>query len=207
MKYRCPHCRQVFEAFQDSACPVCGKHLRHPGKWKAPKSETSRRTPVQERLADSRHLRQPIWMAFVNRPRFLVWVLGSSILVVGFLMTLNINTGIPYRPPSKVFQTKRDLVVIHTALEWFRTHCKRYPTTEEGLKALIRNPGVEGWKGYYLEALYPDLWGHPFRYSSSNDTIQLSSSGPDGNSGTSDDIPAPPPDYKALMKRLAKDKR
>jgi len=207
MKYRCPHCQHLFETFRDSKCPACGKNLRHPYKWKAPKAEASPRNPIQTRLADTRHLRQPIWMMFVNRPRFLLWVLGGSILVVGFLLTSNIGTVTPYRPPTKIFQTRRELVVIRTALEWFRVHCKRYPTTEEGLKALVRNPGVAGWQGYYLESLAPDLWGHPFQYSSDTDEVDLYSSGPDGKPGTPDDIPAPPPDYKALARRLVKEKR
>lgn len=205
MKYRCPHCRHVFERFNDAKCPACSKALRHPDKWCIPKAET-RRAPVQTRIAGTSHLRQPIWMMFVNRPRFLIWVLGGSVLVVGFLMTAKINTGVPYRPPTLEHRTKRELVVVRTALEWFRAHCKRYPTTEEGLKALVRDPGVEGWQGYYLESLPPDLWGHPYQYASSNDTVRLFASGPDGKPDTADDIPSPPPDYKALVKRLAKDK-
>ena len=206
MKFRCPHCRHVFETLEQSRCPACGKSLRHPDKWKVLKTD-ARRASLQQRMPHSQTLRQPIWMAFVNRPRFLVWVLGSCILVVGFLMTMKVNTGVPYRPPTRTLQTRRELLVVRTALEWFRAHCKRYPTTEEGLKALVRNPGVEGWQGFYLKALPPDLWGHPFHYSSSNDTVRLSSMGPDGKAGNEDDILSPPPDYKALMKRLAKDHR
>ena len=164
---------------------------------------------MQARLAGSAHLRQPLWMVFINRPRFLVWVLGGSVMVVAFLLTTRFDTGTPYRPPTKIVQTQRELVVIRTALEWFRAHCKRYPTTEEGLKALVRNtaaPGIPGWRGYYLQSLPSDLWGHPFQYACSNDLVALSSLGPDGAPGTADDILSPPPDYKALVKRLALDK-
>lgn len=206
MKYLCPHCRHLFETFTGSQCPACGKTLRHPDRWKKSKPDTARRTRGPGMTPASPNSRQPLLMLFVGRPRFMIWVLGGCILVVGFLMTLDINTGVPYRPPSKPFQTQRELVVIRTALEWFRAHCQRYPSSDEGLKALVRNPGVAGWKGFYLEELPPDLWGHPFQYSSSNDTVRLFSSGPDGLPGTPDDIPSPPPDYKALVKRLAKDK-
>ncbi len=206
MKYLCPHCRHLFETLAGSRCPACGKTLRHPDRWKKSKPETARRTRGPNMTVGSPAVRQPLWTMFIGRTRFMIWVLGGCILVVGFLMTLDINTGIPYRPPSKTLQTRRELVVIRTALEWFRTHCKRYPTIDEGLKALVRNPGVPGWKGFYLEGLPPDLWGHPFQYSSSNDTVRLFSSGPDGQPDTPDDIASPPPDYKALVKRLAKDK-
>ena len=207
MSYRCPYCRHLFEAFRESKCPACGRVLRHPDKWRSPRPEPSARSRTPSRIADSSRYRQPLWMVFVSRPRFLIWVLGGSILVVGVLLSANIKTAVPYRPPTKTFQTRRELVVIRTALEWFYTHCKRYPTTEEGLRALVRNPGIKEWQGYYLEALPPDLWGHPFQYSSDTRELVLYSSGPDGKPGTEDDIPSPPPDYKALARRLAKDKR
>ena len=202
MKYRCPHCQNVFETFQGSQCPACRKNLRHPDRWKLASKGPSRRTTLPHRRPGTQSLRQPIWFVFVNRPRFLVWVLGGCILVVGFLMTSKFNPGTPYRPPSKVARTQKELVVIRTALEWFRVNCKRYPTTEEGLKALVRNPGIPGWQGFYLQALPPDLWGHPFQYSCSNEVLRLSSLGPDGKAGSPDDISSPPPDYKALVKRL-----
>lgn len=205
MKCRCPHCRQIFETEKVSSCPACGKALRNPSRWKAPKPDGGRRSPG--RAGNTQHLRQPVWFLFIGRPRFMIWVLGGCILVVGFLLTLDINTGIPYRPPPKVIQTRKELKVIRTALEWFRVHCKRYPTSEEGLKALVRNPGVPGWQGYYLQQLPPDLWGRSFLYSSSNDTVRLASAGPDGVDGTPDDVAAPEPDYKALMKRLSLDKK
>lgn len=207
MKYRCPHCRNLFEKFAGSQCPSCGKTLRHPDRWKLLKPDKTRRDTLHNRLPPSHEFRRPIWMVFMNRPRFLIWVLGSCILVVGFLMTVKMKPVVPYSPPTKTLQTQRELVVIRTALEWFRVHCKRYPTTEEGLKALVRNPGVPGWKGYYLDQLPPDLWGHPYQYSSHDDAVQLSCLGPDGKGGTPDDIASPPPDYKALVKRLAQDKK
>jgi type II secretion system protein G len=145
-------------------------------------------------------------MVFLTRPRFFVWVLGGCILVGGVIISSSKNVTRPYQPPSKVIQTRKELMVIRTALEWFRIHCQRFPTTEESLKALVRDPGIHGWKGFYLEELPPDLWHHPFVYSSSNDTVRLSSMGPDGKPDTADDVLSPPPDYKALMKRLAKDK-
>ncbi len=206
MKYRCPHCKEMFESFDKAQCPTCGKNLRHPDKWRPPQGQTpGRRAPIQERVPHSSAIRLPVWMIFMNRPRFLVWVLGGCILAVGFTMTYDYKPPKPYAPPSRIEQTRKELMVIRTALEWFRTHCKRYPTTGEGLKALVRNPGVEGWQGFYIETLPPDIWGRPFQYSATNDTIRLFCLGLDGQAGTQDDIESPPPDYKALKKRLAKD--
>lgn len=204
MKYCCPHCRHIFESLEGARCPGCSKVLRHPDKWKVTKPKS---TPRTARLGNTSHLRQPIWTLFAGSRRMMIWVVGGCVVVVGFLFTLDINTGIPYQPPPKIIQTRKELLVLRTALEWYRFHCKRYPTPEEGLKALVRNPGADGWQGYYIEALPPDLWGHPFLYTSSNDVVRLSSAGPDGIAETSDDIASPQPDYKALARRLAQDKK
>lgn len=207
MKYRCPHCRKEFESLEGSRCPGCGKTLRRPDRWMGlKKTDPGRRAALQQRLAAKGDYRKPLWFVFANRPRFFMWVLGACILVGGFAMTIKLPTAIPYRGGTTEMRTRKELVVIRTALEWFRAHCKRYPTTEESLKALVRDPGVPGWNGFYLSALLPDLWNHPFQYSCTNDTIRLYSMGPDGKAGTADDINSPPPDYKALAKRLAMDK-
>ncbi len=205
MKYRCPHCKKIFDNWEDAHCPNCKRGLRHPDKWKLPEPEKARREGIQQRLPGTRELRKPIWLLFFNRPRFAVWVLGGCMLVGGVIFSSRNKITIPYQPPDKVTRTHKELTSLRTALEWFRVHCQRFPTTEESLKALVRDPGVAGWKGFYIEGLPPDLWGNPFVYSCSNDTVQLSSMGPDGKPETADDILAPPPDYKALMKRLAKE--
>ena len=50
------------------------------------------------------------------------------------------------------------------ALNNFEADCARFPTTAEGLSALVANPGVVGWKGPYWEGSFPDRWGGTWRY-------------------------------------------
>lgn len=51
------------------------------------------------------------------------------------------------------------------ALEAFRLDVGRYPTEQEGLEALVINPGVANWKGAYLKKTVPrDPWGNPYHY-------------------------------------------
>ena len=53
------------------------------------------------------------------------------------------------------------------ALKLYKLDNQRYPTTEQGLKALVENrarPGANGWKtGGYVEKLPKDPWGNPYR--------------------------------------------
>ena len=53
------------------------------------------------------------------------------------------------------------------SLELFKLDVGRYPTTEEGLGALITKPGsVNGWTGPYLKGGLPsDPWGYTYRYA------------------------------------------
>ncbi len=72
-------------------------------------------------------------------------------------------------------------------LELFKLGVGRYPTTEEGLDALVKRPGsVNGWTGPYLKGGVPsDPWGHPYRYANpgSNGGIEILSLGADGAPG------------------------
>lgn len=78
----------------------------------------------------------------------------------------------------------------------FRLNMNRYPSTDEGLDALVTAPsGASGrWAGPYLEAEnLIDPWGNPYQYrygpgTKNSGRPDIWSNGPDGQSGTSDDI-------------------
>ena len=73
------------------------------------------------------------------------------------------------------------------SLELFKLDVGRYPTTEEGLDALVKRPGsVNGWAGPYLKGGVPtDPWGRPYRYANPgpNGGIEILSLGADGAPG------------------------
>ncbi len=79
------------------------------------------------------------------------------------------------------------------ALEMYATSMGHFPTTAEGLDALIRNPGSStSWEGPYLkkQVIPKDNWGHQYIYRSpgTHGDFDLCSVGPDGVEGTDDDI-------------------
>ena len=71
------------------------------------------------------------------------------------------------------------------SLELFKLDVGRYPTTEEGLEALVKKPGsANGWNGPYLKGGVPtDPWGHPYRYANAGGNLELLSLGADGAPG------------------------
>ena len=96
---------------------------------------------------------------------------------------------------AKVTAAKAQLSDFKTALGAYELQVGAYPTTQQGLDALIEQPtNTEGWSGPYLEAdaVPKDQWGGEwqYRYPGSHNTegFDLFSPGPDGREGGGDDI-------------------
>ena len=72
-------------------------------------------------------------------------------------------------------------------LELFKLDVGRFPTSEEGLDALIQRPATitSGWNGPYLKGTLPtDPWGKPYRYQlASSGAVEILSLGADGAPG------------------------
>lgn len=80
-----------------------------------------------------------------------------------------------------------------TNVEFFRVDMGRFPTTQEGLRALFTAPdNAAGWNGPYIqkESQLQDPWGNDYLYTLSEDgeTIDIRSLGADGvENGTGED--------------------
>jgi general secretion pathway protein G len=124
-----------------------------------------------------------------------------EILVV--LAIIGLLAGLAITNVDKIFGTSQvgvaKLVVsqtFKTSLTTYRIHMGSYPTTSEGLQALVAAPGgkTDKWHGPYLsEGKIPkDPWEEPYQYAypgtRNKDSYDLWSKGPDKQSGTADDI-------------------
>ena len=99
---------------------------------------------------------------------------------------------------AKVDATKTQIRGLETALDLYRLHNSRYPTSEQGLRALLKKPelGVipKNWNGPYLRGnnLPRDGWGNKYNYISSNgrnfEIISLGADGIDGGTDLDADI-------------------
>ena len=79
---------------------------------------------------------------------------------------------------------------LEQALEIYKLDVGRFPTTSQGLEALVRQPsGVKGWNGPYLKKgeLPQDPWGnaYDYRYRGQNGFPEITSLGADGRPGGS----------------------
>jgi general secretion pathway protein G len=90
-------------------------------------------------------------------------------------------------------KAKQDIRAIEAALNMYRLDNYRYPSTEQGLEALVRqpsgNPPAANWRsGGYLARLPEDPWGNAYLYLNPgrNGTIDIYSLGRDGQPGGED---------------------
>ncbi len=95
---------------------------------------------------------------------------------------------------ARITAALTDIANLEVAIDAFEIDSGRYPTTEEGIKALVEEPAnVKGWKGPYIKRGVPnDPWGnlYLYRYPGQNNTAgyDLHSLGPDSQEGGGDDI-------------------
>jgi general secretion pathway protein G len=93
---------------------------------------------------------------------------------------------------AKVTAAKTDVSFLETQLDAFEIDNGRYPSTEEGLAALVTQPSnATEWKGPYIKRGVPkDPWGNDYLYrfpgANNANSYDLSSFGPDGREGNDD---------------------
>ena len=117
-----------------------------------------------------------------------VTIIGLLAALVGPRLWKRISGG-------KQVAAKAQIELFGTALDAFRLDIGRYPTTEEGLKALREKPsGADNWNGPYLPKEIPlDPWKRPYIYISPGnhgdyDLVSFGADGVEGGEGENEDI-------------------
>jgi general secretion pathway protein G len=110
------------------------------------------------------------------------------ITIIGMIVGLVGPRVLNYLTESKAKAAKIQIESFSSALDLFFLDAGRYPTSAEGLGALVRRPGaVPLWNGPYLKgAIVPnDPWGNAYAYRSpgQHGTYDIISFGADGNEG------------------------
>ena len=115
------------------------------------------------------------------------------VALLGTLMAYMVSNLIGQSEEAKKDQTKLAMGVIQQSLQMYRIHNNKYPTSDQGLNALLTNPGGDkSWRGPYIEEnKLKDPWGNSFSYDSDGRNWKIISGGPDGSVGSEDDITYP----------------
>ena len=158
------------------------------------KKERIRRQSEHRR---AEHLIPPAEGLLGSRSSFLIPVLVVLIGVGALLATRSRQAEVrreKRNPPERVAAEEID--ALSAAVGRFRVHIGRWPTSDEGLKALVVNPGHPDWNGAYINLLHSDPWGSGYIYRQESNRLTLASCGPDRRFGTTDDILAQPIDFE-----------
>jgi len=91
------------------------------------------------------------------------------LVILGVLAALIVPRVMDRPDEARVMAAKQDIAAIGQALKLYRLDNMRYPSTEQGLQALVAKPTLQpvptNWKaGGYLEKLPNDPWGAPYQY-------------------------------------------
>jgi general secretion pathway protein G len=90
---------------------------------------------------------------------------------------------------ARIVQAKQNLQSVTLALDMYKLDNHRYPSSEQGLQALVSRPSgspeAPNWKGPYLDRLPKDPWDHPYQYQQpgQHGDVDIYSYGADGRPG------------------------
>lgn len=116
------------------------------------------------------------------------------IIILAILAAVVLPRVIGRTEDAKISNAIATIQTFSNQLEVYNADTGTFPTTDQGLGALIANPGVPKWNGPYLrnQSKVPaDPWGNPYVYKQPGDEgrdYDIVSAGPDGQLGTADDI-------------------
>ncbi len=125
------------------------------------------------------------------------------LVIIAIIAALIVPNVIGRPDEARVTVARSDIRTLAASLELYRLDARRYPTTEQGLDALVHRPVLdpvpETWaEGGYLATLPQDPWGNPYIYATPGqsapgqsapfDLISLGADGVAGGDGVNADL-------------------
>lgn len=131
-----------------------------------------------------------------RNPKFYFGAIAIFVVLGGLLFNATDHSVRSIRLTPEM-RAVRNLDVLAEALGRYRFHTGGFPTREQGLAALVRDPQVPKWDGPYISFLRDDPWETPFVYEPGTNALPvLFSCGPDKKAGTGDDLAPDPARYE-----------
>lgn len=130
-----------------------------------------------------------------KRNGFTLVELMVVIFILGLLTTIVVINVLPSQDRAMIQKARADIATLGQALEMYRLDNLSYPTSSDGLQALVSPPAsltttARYRQGGYIKKLPEDPWGRPYQYDNpgrQGPGFDLYSLGADGAPGGEDD--------------------
>ncbi|AWB68689.1 type II secretion system protein GspG [Saccharobesus litoralis] len=117
------------------------------------------------------------------------------LVIIGILAGMIAPQLIGQSDEAKIKKAATDIVTLENAMDMYKLNNHKYPTTDQGLDALVSAPDIEPLpknypEGGYIKRLPMDPWDNEYMLLSPGDNgnFDIYSMGPDGEADTEDDI-------------------
>ena len=129
----------------------------------------------------------PARSRFARNSGFTLVELLVVMVILGLLASLVLPNFFGQAASARKKTALVQMRTLGTALDAYALDTGRYPSSSEGLSALIEQPsGLDMWDGPYLKGALPkDPWGNPYEYRVSGSSVEITSLGADGRQGGS----------------------
>jgi general secretion pathway protein G len=113
------------------------------------------------------------------------------VVILGILAALVIPKVISRPEQARIVKAREDILTMQSALDLYKLDNGFYPTTDQGLQALVSKPTTpplpNGWKSDgYIQEVPMDPWGEAYQYLNDNEKVRIFSYGPKGKDGNSE---------------------
>lgn len=113
------------------------------------------------------------------------------VVILGILAALIVPKIMSRPEQARIVKVKQDISSIQSALDLYKLDNSIYPTTDQGLQALVTRPSTppvpRDWKSDgYLQDVPMDPWGEAYQYMNDNEKVRIFSYGPKGKDGNSE---------------------
>lgn len=113
------------------------------------------------------------------------------VVILGILAAIVVPKFMSRPEQARVVKVKQDILAIQSALDLYKLDNGFYPSTDQGLQALVSKPTTppvpRNWKSDgYLDQLPQDPWGEGYQYMNDNDKVRIFSYGSKGKDGNSE---------------------